>query len=120
MSFNMELMLQDLYNLSQHWEQSLGKQGAHTDQWMQVEDFPTSIPVNCTAADHKHSDEDDVDNEVVSSDDGDSGTEIKLVVDEFDELGGLCEQVLAGEDTDTEETVIDHRTPVAHGCGFCC
>ena len=86
---------------------------------MQAEDLPTSILVNCMAADHKHSDEDDVDNEVVSSDDGDSETEIESVVDEFDQLGGLCEQVLAGEDTDTEETVTDHRTPVAQGCGFC-
>ena len=91
MGFHLELMLQSLYNLSQYWQQSLGKQGAHVDQWMQVEDLPTSIPVNCMTTDHKPSDEDDVNNEVVSSDDGDSGTKIESVVDGFDELGGLCE-----------------------------
>jgi hypothetical protein len=60
---------------------------------------------------------DECDNEVVSSDDRKSGSEIESIVDELDELRGLCEQLLAGEGSDTEnETAIDHASSGVERC----
>jgi hypothetical protein len=112
MSFHLELMLRDLYNLSQHWKQSLGKNGVYADRWMQSVDMPPSIPVVCAAVDRKQPDSHNDD--VVSSDDGESGTEIESLVDELDELGGLCEHVLEGDISDAEsDTAVDGASPGA-------